>query len=80
MSFMRPSAGGAVHRHFPGFVKFRADIGAGDRIHGSCLRRGLYSRLPFGSVKQSDLGREGSRHGMQEYVTRKFLYIGDILK
>ncbi|NPC56743.1 NAD-dependent succinate-semialdehyde dehydrogenase [Caenimonas soli] len=36
--------------------------------------------VPFGGVKQSGLGREGSRHGMDEYVEMKYLCLGDILK
>ena len=36
--------------------------------------------VPFGGVKQSGLGREGSRHGMEEYVEMKYLCLGDILK
>jgi len=34
--------------------------------------------VPFGGVKQSGLGREGSRHGMEEYVEMKYLCIGHI--
>ena len=36
--------------------------------------------VPFGGVKQSGLGREGSHHGMDDYVEIKFLCLGDILK
>jgi succinate-semialdehyde dehydrogenase/glutarate-semialdehyde dehydrogenase len=36
--------------------------------------------VPFGGVKQSGLGREGSRHGMDEYLEMKYLCLGDILK
>ncbi len=36
--------------------------------------------VPFGGVKQSGLGREGSSHGMDEYVEMKYLCVGDILK
>jgi succinate-semialdehyde dehydrogenase / glutarate-semialdehyde dehydrogenase len=36
--------------------------------------------VPFGGVKQSGLGREGSRHGMDEYLEMKYLCMGDILK
>jgi acyl-CoA reductase-like NAD-dependent aldehyde dehydrogenase len=34
--------------------------------------------VPFGGVKQSGLGREGSHHGMDDYVEIKYLCIGDI--
>jgi len=36
--------------------------------------------VPFGGVKQSGLGREGSSHGMEEYLEMKYLCVGDILK
>jgi len=35
--------------------------------------------VPFGGVKQSGLGREGSRHGMDEYLEMKYLCLGGIL-
>jgi succinate-semialdehyde dehydrogenase/glutarate-semialdehyde dehydrogenase len=35
--------------------------------------------VPFGGVKQSGLGREGSHHGMDDYVELKYLCMGDIL-
>lgn len=34
--------------------------------------------VPFGGVKQSGLGREGSHHGIDEYVELKYLCIGDL--
>jgi len=36
--------------------------------------------VPFGGVKQSGLGREGSSHGMDEYLEIKYLCVGDVLK
>jgi succinate-semialdehyde dehydrogenase / glutarate-semialdehyde dehydrogenase len=36
--------------------------------------------VPFGGVKQSGLGREGSKHGMDEYLEMKYLCLGDVLK
>ncbi len=36
--------------------------------------------VPFGGIKQSGLGREGSSHGMEDYVEMKYLCIGDIQK
>jgi succinate-semialdehyde dehydrogenase / glutarate-semialdehyde dehydrogenase len=34
--------------------------------------------VPFGGVKQSGLGREGSSHGIEDYLEMKYLCIGDI--
>ena len=31
---------------------------------------------PFGGIKQSGIGREGSRHGIEEYLEMKYLCIG----
>ena len=36
--------------------------------------------VPFGGIKQSGLGREGSSHGMDEYLEMKYLCMGDINK
>jgi succinate-semialdehyde dehydrogenase/glutarate-semialdehyde dehydrogenase len=36
--------------------------------------------VPFGGVKQSGLGREGSSHGMEDYLEMKYLCLGDIQK
>lgn len=33
---------------------------------------------PFGGIKQSGLGREGSRHGLDEYLELKYLAIGGL--
>ena len=33
---------------------------------------------PFGGIKQSGMGREGARHGLQEYLEMKLLVLGDI--
>jgi succinate-semialdehyde dehydrogenase/glutarate-semialdehyde dehydrogenase len=33
---------------------------------------------PFGGVKQSGLGREGSRHGLDEYMEVKYILLGGI--
>ncbi|HEY0938738.1 MAG TPA: NAD-dependent succinate-semialdehyde dehydrogenase [Steroidobacter sp.] len=34
--------------------------------------------IPFGGWKQSGLGREGSRHGMSEYIELKYVCFGDL--
>lgn len=34
--------------------------------------------IPFGGWKQSGLGREGSRHGIQEYMELKYVCFGDL--
>ncbi|MEK8026220.1 NAD-dependent succinate-semialdehyde dehydrogenase [Pseudaquabacterium rugosum] len=36
--------------------------------------------VPFGGVKQSGLGREGGRQGIDEYLETKYLCLGDIQK
>lgn len=36
--------------------------------------------VPFGGIKQSGLGREGSHLGIDEYVEVKYVCVGDILK
>ena len=36
--------------------------------------------VPFGGVKQSGLGREGSSHGMDEYLEMKYLCLADVQK
>jgi acyl-CoA reductase-like NAD-dependent aldehyde dehydrogenase len=33
---------------------------------------------PFGGVKQSGIGREGSRYGIEEYVEVKYLCMGGV--
>ncbi|MDX0185571.1 aldehyde dehydrogenase family protein, partial [Sinorhizobium meliloti] len=33
---------------------------------------------PFGGIKQSGIGREGSRHGLEDYLEMKYLCIGNI--
>lgn len=46
------------------------------------INTGLISNevAPFGGVKQSGIGREGSRHGIDEYVEIKYLCLGDLDK
>jgi succinate-semialdehyde dehydrogenase/glutarate-semialdehyde dehydrogenase len=44
------------------------------------VNSGLLStaEAPFGGVKQSGLGREGSRHGIEEYLEVKYVLLGGI--
>lgn len=44
------------------------------------INTGLISTevAPFGGVKESGIGREGSRHGIEEYLEMKYLCIGGI--
>ena len=46
------------------------------------VNTGLIStaEAPFGGVKQSGLGREGSRHGIEDYLEIKYVCLGDINK
>jgi len=67
---------------------FSRDIGRIFRV-GEALEYGMVgvntglistAEVPFGGVKQSGLGREGSHHGIDDYVEIKYLCLGDILK
>ncbi|MDM4766843.1 NAD-dependent succinate-semialdehyde dehydrogenase [Pelomonas sp. SE-A7] len=44
------------------------------------INTGLIStaEAPFGGVKQSGLGREGSRHGIEDYLEMKYLCLGGV--
>jgi len=44
------------------------------------VNTGLIStaEAPFGGVKQSGLGREGSRHGIEDYLELKYLCLGGV--
>jgi succinate-semialdehyde dehydrogenase/glutarate-semialdehyde dehydrogenase len=46
------------------------------------INTGLIStaEVPFGGVKQSGLGREGGRQGIEDYLEAKYLCLGDIRK
>jgi succinate-semialdehyde dehydrogenase/glutarate-semialdehyde dehydrogenase len=65
---------------------YTRDIGRMYRV-GEALEFGMVGvnvgvlateHVPFGGVKQSGLGREGSHHGMDDYVEIKYLCIGDV--
>ncbi|NCU51704.1 MAG: aldehyde dehydrogenase family protein, partial [Candidatus Fonsibacter ubiquis] len=34
--------------------------------------------MPFGGIKQSGIGREGAKYGMEEYLELKTLSFGNI--
>ncbi|WP_331283443.1 aldehyde dehydrogenase family protein [Pantoea sp. LMR881] len=44
------------------------------------INEGLISSevVPFGGIKQSGLGREGSRYGIEDYLEVKYLCFGGI--
>jgi succinate-semialdehyde dehydrogenase/glutarate-semialdehyde dehydrogenase len=44
------------------------------------INTGLISNevAPFGGVKQSGIGREGSKYGIEEYLEVKYLCIGGL--
>jgi succinate-semialdehyde dehydrogenase / glutarate-semialdehyde dehydrogenase len=66
---------------------YSRDIGRVWRVAGAleCGMVGINSGListavaPFGGVKQSGLGREGSRYGINEYIDLKYLCMGGTL-
>jgi succinate-semialdehyde dehydrogenase/glutarate-semialdehyde dehydrogenase len=65
---------------------YSRDIGRVWRVAGALesgmigINSGLISTAvaPFGGVKQSGLGREGSRYGINEYVDIKYLCMGGV--
>ncbi len=67
---------------------YSRDIGRIFRV-GEALEYGMVgvntglistAEVPFGGVKQSGLGREGARQGMDDYVEVKYLCLGDITR
>ncbi len=67
---------------------YSRDIGRVFRV-GEALEYGMVgintglistAEAPFGGVKQSGLGREGARQGIDDYVVIKYLCLGDILR
>jgi len=67
---------------------YSRDIGRVFRV-GEALEYGMVgintglistTEVPFGGVKQSGLGREGARQGIDDYVELKYLCLGDVLK
>jgi succinate-semialdehyde dehydrogenase/glutarate-semialdehyde dehydrogenase len=65
---------------------YSRDIGRIFRV-GEALEYGMVgvntglistAEVPFGGVKQSGLGREGSHHGIADYLETKYLCLGDI--
>jgi succinate-semialdehyde dehydrogenase / glutarate-semialdehyde dehydrogenase len=67
---------------------YSRDIGRVFRV-GEALEYGMVgintglistAEVPFGGVKQSGLGREGARQGIEDYVELKYLCLGDVLR
>ncbi|MFH7044602.1 NAD-dependent succinate-semialdehyde dehydrogenase [Paucibacter sp. JuS9] len=65
---------------------YSRDIGRVFRV-GEALEYGMVgvntglistAEVPFGGVKQSGLGREGARQGIEDYVEIKYLCLGDL--
>jgi succinate-semialdehyde dehydrogenase/glutarate-semialdehyde dehydrogenase len=65
---------------------YTRDIGRVWRV-GEALEYGMVginegvistAEAPFGGVKQSGLGREGSSHGMEEYLEVKYMLMGGL--
>src|SRR5690606_25014490 len=65
---------------------FSGDVGRVSRV-GDALQYGMVGAntpkftgppIPFGGMKQSGLGREGSRHGLDDYSEIKYLCLGGL--
>ena len=68
---------------------WEGDFARGEALAAEALEYGMVgintglisvAEVPFGGVKQSGLGREGSHHGIDEYVEIKYLCLGDLNK
>ena len=65
---------------------FTRDLGRAFRVANGLesgmvsVNTGAFSNevAPFGGVKQSGLGREGSRHGVEEYLEMKYITLGGL--
>ncbi len=65
---------------------YSRDLGRAWRVSGKLeygmvgLNTGLISTevAPFGGIKQSGIGREGSKYGIEEYVATKYLCMGGL--
>lgn len=77
----------AASRIRAGLLFLRRDMGRITRV-SEALEYGMVGvntgmlgsrQVPFGGIKQSGLGREGSRHGMEEYLEMKLVVTGDVL-
>ena len=44
------------------------------------INEGIIStaEVPFGGMKESGIGREGSSHGMEEYIEMKYILMGGL--
>jgi succinate-semialdehyde dehydrogenase / glutarate-semialdehyde dehydrogenase len=71
----------ACHGPRPRCYLFSRDLGRVWRV-GEALEFGVvgintgvisYEGAPFGGVKESGLGREGPRHGLDDYLELKYL-------
>jgi succinate-semialdehyde dehydrogenase/glutarate-semialdehyde dehydrogenase len=56
------------------------EFGLASYFYSRDIGRISTAEVPFGGVKQSGLGREGSRHGIEDYVEMKYLALGDLHK
>jgi succinate-semialdehyde dehydrogenase/glutarate-semialdehyde dehydrogenase len=65
---------------------FTTDLGRAWRV-GEALEYGMVginegilssAAAPFGGVKQSGFGREGSRHGLDDYLETKYMLMGGL--
>ena len=86
-----PRQVGHAKLHSPYFAKLLAEINPNDVHNREALAALPVTRksdlihlqreqAPFGGIKQSGVGREGSRYGIDEYLEMKYLCIGGIDK
>ena len=64
-------------------LAYSATSGASPRrsnTASSAINEGIIwiESAPFGGMKESGIGREGSKHGIEEFLEVKYLCMGDI--
>ena len=78
---------GQRHREWAAAYLFSRDLGPDVWRVGEALEFGVvavntgafsYEGAPFGGMKESGFGREGSRHGMDEFLDMKYLCVDGI--
>jgi hypothetical protein len=59
-------------------LAYSATLGASPRRSNTASSASTIETAPFGGMKESGIGREGSKHGIEEFLEVKYLCMGNI--